>query len=258
MIALLALLVTAPLDDVVRELPKLDQARRGNLPIVTPLLKRLGPSALLPMLEALSRPAPKGLSVTAARGYRLSLIEATGMLRDARAEPTLFAILDSARDFDTARITAEAIGRIGSDAALAKLTAAADGPQREGVLAGLGHCRRAGAAALLAGALDGSLAPLPAKRVIRALGNVGNAAAWKLASDRREEASARATAADALVRAFVTYGDEELRTAASNAIMVVDDPTTPALIARTRLLVDDATARALDALSARFMDNPAR
>src|SRR5689334_553773 len=104
----------AALDAVIVKVPALDRARRGNLPIITPSLRRLGPAALMPMLDRLQRPLPTGLSASAARGLRLSLIEAVGMIRDPKATPVLTAILDGAQDFDTARLAAEALGRIGA------------------------------------------------------------------------------------------------------------------------------------------------
>ena len=249
------------LQALIAELPRLDAQKRGNLPTLTPRLSRLGPDALLPMLEAIAFQAPDRAPWTesAERGLRLSLIEAAGMLRDARAEPVFLAILASdERDFATLQLTAEALGRLESDAAVDALLAAATTDKRDAVLAGMGQCRRARIADALSVALDGARSPAHAKSVVRSLAHVGNAAAWKLGGPYADEARAvRATAAEALLRAFVAY-DDEARDAASNGLMVVDFAETPVLIARARVLADAATAAALDELAQRFARNPTR
>jgi hypothetical protein len=66
----------------------------------------------------------------------------------------------------------------------------------------------------------------------------------------------RATAAAALVDAFVR--EPSLRSEASNALMVVDAPSTPALVAAAKPFASSDTVAALDRLLARFAANPAR
>ncbi|MCC6810839.1 MAG: hypothetical protein IT381_25645 [Deltaproteobacteria bacterium] len=249
------------LQALIAQVPRLDAQKRGDLPTLTPRLSRLGPDALLPMLEAIAFQAPARAAWTesAERGLRLSLIEAAGMLRDARAEPVFLAILASdERDFATLQLTAEALGRLESDTAVNALLAAATTDKRDAVLAGMGQCRRARIADALAIALDGARSPAQAKSLVRSLAHAGNAAAWKLGGPYADEARAvRATAAEALLRAFIAY-DDEARDAASNGLMVVDDAETPILIARARVLADAATAAALDELAQRFARNPTR
>jgi len=72
-----------------------------------------------------------------------------------------------------------------------------------------------------------------------------------------EEAATRAVAAKALVGAFVSYSGE-LRQHASNALMVVDDPSTPALVAAAKKSATGALAADLDKLATRFAKNPTR
>ena len=249
------------LQSVYDQLPKLDANRRGNLPLVTPVLKRLGKDALLPMLDAIAFTAPTrtGLSETAERGWRLGLIEATGMLRDPRALPVLQAILTSAdNDVETQWIAAQAIARLGSDAALEVLLPLTVGAKHDAVLAGLGVSRRLIAAQTIAKALDGSLTPVQAKALVRSLSDVGNAWAWELGSAHpSEQAQVRETAARALVQAFVAY-DGEVRASAAAALLVVDYGGTPALITQATVLANAETAAALQSFALRFASNPTR
>jgi len=251
----------AAIADLRSRLPDLDAARRGPIAPVTPLLRSLGPDALMPMLAELALDAlPRGALADAAwTAWRSGLIEAVGALRDTRAEPVLAAALD-APDVDHAvvRAAAEALGKLGTDAAVARLTALAarPGPKRTGVLAGMGACRRAACVGAISDALAGRLDEEVALLAVRSLGHAGSEWAWRtptLASGRAGlEAEVRAAAAAALVAAFVNHGGD-VRAAASNSLMTVADPATPALIARAVRATGDAALRTeLEALSARF------
>ncbi|HSN98646.1 MAG TPA: hypothetical protein VLS89_10195, partial [Candidatus Nanopelagicales bacterium] len=63
-------------------LPELDANKRGRSATITPMLKALGPDALYAMLEqiAVDGGARGDLTESAWRTWRVSLIEATGML----------------------------------------------------------------------------------------------------------------------------------------------------------------------------------
>jgi hypothetical protein len=243
------------------QLPQLDANRRGDVLLLTPRLKRLGKEALLPMLDAAVFHAPSmtGLSEAARRGWQLGLIEAIGMLRDPRALPVLEAILQAeANDFETNRLSAQAIARLGSDEALDTLLALAAGNKRDAVLAGLGECRRARAAQVIAAALDAAQTPAQAQALIRSLSAVGNAWAWQVERAHQEErALVQTTAARALVQAFVTFEDE-LRDNAATALLVVDAPETPILLAQAEILANTQTAAALQGIAKRFAQNPTR
>lgn len=253
------------LDDLRKQLPEIDAAKRGRLAAMTPALKALGTDALLPMLEelAVESDGRGSLTETAWLAWRVALLEAVGALRDPRSAAVLTAILESPQtELPIVQAAAEALGKLGTDAAAAKLSAlaAVAGPKQAGVLAGMGECRRAS----IAGALAGAIAPLPAdgeaaKRILRSLGNVGSAWAWKtpVVAASGEEAATRKAAATALMGAFVASSGD-VRRLAADAILVVDDPSTPALIAAARKGASAALHAELDALAARFAQSPIR
>src|SRR5690606_1028409 len=105
-------------------------------------LAKLGPSALMPMLELLAVDPPRGIPAASAPGIRRDLIEAVGLLKDARALPVLSAILDdTTEDAETTRTVAEAVARIGTEEAATRILAALDasrGDRTRAILAGMG------------------------------------------------------------------------------------------------------------------------
>jgi HEAT repeat protein len=245
-------------------LPELDAHKRGRYANVGPLLKTIGPSALLPMLEAIAFEGPSrgDLSESAWTAYRSGLLEAVGVLQDPRAGPVLLSVLEGdERDFQVLRSAAEALGYLGDDASAARLVALARtrGPKQAAVLAGMGSCRRLSVAQALAGELASRPAEGTALSVVKSLGEVGNAWAWKTPGITAKNAAraVRETAARALIAAFVSYGDP-VRQAASNALMVVDDPSTPALIQRAQAGPSPLVSEALAGLAVRFQRNPTR
>jgi HEAT repeat protein len=253
--------------DLRKALPEIDAAKRGRLPSITPALKAIGKDALFPMLEELAvdsslAASRAALTETAWLGWRVSLLEATGMLRDPRAEAVLTAILDSPQaEFAIMKASAEALGRLGTDTAAAKLIAASKGTgaKQTAVLAGMGECRRTIVADALAKAVAGHPDADTAKHVVRSLGNVGSAWAWKtpVIAASGEEAAVRKAAAAALVAAFVAY-DGEVRKKAGEAILVVDDPSTPALLTAAKKGAPADLQTELADLAARFAKNPIR
>lgn len=239
----------------------LDAKARGHRAPIALYLRGMGKQALDPMLELVSGgPAAAGLPTEAVNAARRDLVEAIGLLRDPKATPVIAALLDKESDGDLVRTAAEALARIGTDDAVARLRGAlgkAAGARATAILAGMGDCRRESVARLLADRLLAHPDEATARVLVRSLGNVGNAWAWKTMPSRAEEGAVRALAARALVDAYTRY-DGDLRTAASNALMVVDDASTPALVSAARASASGDTARALDALAARFAANPAR
>ncbi|MBK9258839.1 MAG: HEAT repeat domain-containing protein [Polyangiaceae bacterium] len=250
---------------VVRnDLPRLDANKRGRFAPIPAILKSMGKDALLPMLEELAfRGQPKGeLTDSAWIAWRAGVIEAVGMLRDARAESVLVTILDgSETEFHVVRAAAAALGRIGTDTAAQKLVTMSklEGAKRKAVLAGMGECRRKAVAVALADVAIATPDAATAKIIAHSLGDVGSAWAWKtsIIASSGEEAPVRAIAAKALVAVFVAH-DGDARKTASNALMVVDDPSTPALIDAAKKGASRDLAAALDALAARFARNPTR
>lgn len=256
-----------PFDALARlreRLPDLDAQKRGRLVPLSPSLKAMGPSALLPMLEVLAfgDSRAQGLSETAWRAWAVGLIEAVGALRDSSAAPVLWATLEGPEaDFSVVRAATAALGKLGDDRTAQRLVSLsrAQGPKQRAVRAGLGECRRLVAAQALAEALQAESDPERAHELIESLGEVGNAWAWRTPAveAKGEEEAIRALAAQALVEAFVA-NDGRLRSDASNELMIVDSAKTPELIAAERARADAQLASELDALAARFQANPAR
>lgn len=234
------------------------QARARRAPVALYLAK-LGPPALMPMLEMLAIDPPRGVSAEDAPAVRLDLIEAVGLLRDPRGLPVLSAILDDpTEDEDVTRTSSEAIARIGTDEAASKLVSAlATAPEgrTRAIVAGMAECRRLRVTEAIAERLRTAGDEPMALAAARALGRAGNAWAWRTKSERSEEARIRETAARALVDAFVRRKGEA-RTAAANALLVVDAPLTPALISEAKKTASLETIQALDSLTARLAKSP--
>ncbi|HVJ93434.1 MAG TPA: HEAT repeat domain-containing protein [Labilithrix sp.] len=247
--------------EVVARAADANARARGRKAPIAHYLAKLGPSALMPMLEMLALDAPKGVPAEAAPSVRRDLIEAVGLLKDAHALPVLSAILaDKTEDPETTRTVTEAMARIGHDEAASHILSALQSSNAErarAIIAGMGECRKLHVAEALASRLRGANDDATARAAARSLGRIGNAWAWKTVADRTDEATIRELAARALIDAFVQHTGEE-RAAASNALMVVDAPETPGLIAAAKSGKSPEIVAALDGLAARFAANPTR
>jgi len=246
---------------IVALAPEINAGARARQAPIALYVAKLGPSALMPALELLAVERPPSVPAASLQAVRRELIEAVGLLRDARALRVLSAILDdSAEELEITRTASEAIARIGTDAAADQLvgTLTKESSDRaRAVVSGMGECRRLRVTEAIADHLRGTTDEATARAAIRALGRAGNAWVWPTLSDRREETLIRSTAARALIDAFVRH-DGDVRTAASNALMVVDARETATLIAEARKGARPETATALDALAARLARNPSR
>jgi HEAT repeat protein len=252
--------------DVAARAREIDaESRAPGIPF-TRYFKNLGPRAFYPLVELMvfDSHAPSGLPTTAESALRIGVIEAVGGIRDTRAMPALAKVFETTRDIDTVRASANAIGKLGTDDGVAMLITAAkkfqaSDPARErAILSGLHDCRREAAANFLAQRLDGQPTDAEtAKVLIKSLGGVGNSWAWKTLPNQKELATTRGAAAQALVRAFVHYSGD-LREHAAKALLVIDDPSTPALVAKAKSGASRETATALDDLDKRFAQNPVR
>lgn len=255
--------------DVAKRAGELDAASRRPGTPLTMHFKVLGPRALMPMLELLAFDghAPTGLSQTALAALRVGLVEAVGIIRDARAVPVLARIVMKERDVDTTHASADALGRMGSDEAFSALVTALEAAERgsgaggtdrvNAILAGVGSSRRLDGVKLLAKRLDARPDAVTARAIAKALGTAGNAWAWKTLPNRDAESAVREHAARSLVTAYVAY-TSEARTAASTALLVVDAPQTPSLITEARRTASTDQRSALDDLSSRLSNNPTR
>lgn len=251
----------AALATVRTALPELDAQKRGPLASVTPQLRSIGNDGLFPMLAELAVEAlPRGdLTDTAWLAWRIALLEAVGSIRDPRAEATLTAIVDGPEtDFAVMKAAVEALGKVASDTAVARLIALSKtaGPKQKAAFAGMGECRRAKVAQALSQLVGARPGEASAKLLIRSLGNVGSAWAWKTpaVAVSGEEAAVRSTAAKALIGAYVAY-EGALRHGAGDAILVVDDPSTPTLIEAAKKANPALTAD-LDNLAQRYANSP--
>lgn len=259
--------------DIAKHAGDLDAAaRRPGVPL-TMHFKVLGNRALMPMLELLAfdAHAPSDLTPTAQSALRVGLVEAVGIVRDARAIPVLARIALRERDVETTRASADALGRIGTDEAFAALVTALESAEAAGaggaagagaerinaLLAGVGSARRVDGTKLLAKKLDAHPDAVTAKAIAKSLGTAGNAWAWTTLTNRTDEATVRELAARALVKAYLGYAGEA-RSAAANAILVVDDAHTSAIIGEARRTASSDQAAALDELAAKLAKNPTR
>lgn len=246
---------------LVTNAPEADAKARGRKAATAQYLAKLGPSALMPMLEMLAIEAPKGVPADALPSVRRDLIEAVGLLRDAKALPVLTAILDDkSEDADTTRSAAEAVARLNSDEAATRILIALDassGERTRAILAGMGECRRMKITEALASRLRSNTDEATGRVIARSLSRAGNAWAWQTAADKTDEARIREAAARALVDGFV-HQTGEARDAAAKALLVVDDSHTPALIADARKAASPDLQKALDDLAAKLAHNPTR
>jgi len=241
-----------------------DKHARGRKAPNSLRLAGLGTKALMPMLELVAFDASSlaTLAGSAAAADRASvtrdLIEAIGLLKDARSMPVLVAVLERESDALTTRTATEAVARMDSDEAANVLVAnleKATGERATAILAAMGSCHRTLVARTLADRLAAHPDDATAHAIMKSLGHAGSAWAWKTLSDRSEEAASRETAARALVNAYVRYGGDA-REAAAKALLVVDDAHTTALIEAARRAAPADTALALDELARRFASNP--
>lgn len=245
----------AAVTKVKSEMPKLDAHKRGPLAIVAPRLAQLGKQAIPAMVDALLE-EDATLSGTAKRAFRVGVIDALGTFRDARLRGLFASLLDDA-DAAVVRAASSSLGKLGDDESariLAGRIVAADA-SAVSVIAGAGSCRRRMVSSALASALAAHRDLETSRAAIEALADAGSSWAWK-AAPGAEEGDVRAMAAAALVDAFVS--EPALRQQASNALMVVDDASTPARIAAAKSSASTDTIAALDRLAERFAKNPAR
>jgi hypothetical protein len=247
------------------KMAELDAHKRGRLAPVSPILKGMGPDALMPMLQELALDAsPQGqLKASAWRAWRLGLLEAVGALRDPRSAATMAAIVQSGAALDppVLRAAAQALAKLNTNDAAIRLIAAgnaARGDARLAIISGMGHCRRTMVAEHLANEISGASAD-EALVVARALGDVANAWAWQtpFVNASGEQDAVRAVAATALVEAFARHHRTPvMRKQLTQAVLVVDHADVDKLIAKHRASASASLDAALDELSLRVANTP--
>jgi hypothetical protein len=224
------------------DVPRLDEKKRGPLAVLQPGLENLGPDATAALVSELLAIEPTWTK-TAARAWRAAILEALASHPDAR--DAIAAFLDDA-DPVVARAAATAIARLGDDAALLPRIAT----KQVSAIEGAGSCRKASIARALASVVASRPTNDVARATARSLGFLGST--WAHAP-----ADVREIASRALIELFVGYSGE-VRDAAANALLMVDDPTTPALIAAAKVSASSDTIAALDRFALRFAKNAAR
>lgn len=216
------------------------------------------PTGLLSLLS--DEPPVSDRRVRAA--LRASVLAAVGSLRRPEAVPVVLTALREDGDPRVSRAAAVALGRIGTDLAVEELTTLAErpDPDRAVALAGLGECRRLGAAEALAALLRERPPAAEAARLVDALGGVGNAWAWETPSQAAtgEEAATRHLAARALLEAFVGYDEETVRRGATKALLLVDLAPVRGWVEDAKAVASPGLARALDRLGDKLGRSPLR
>lgn len=234
----------------------LDKAKRGPFAPLSPMLANV-PNAQWALLEAvaLDGALDAAAPASAVLAWQVGLLEAVGALRSVATEPVLTAVLGKAGlTLPVTRAAAQALGKLGTDRAVAALLsrAAADGELARAVELGLGDCRRAAVAEHLARAVN-RVGETPARRLllIRALGRL--ASSWVLAMPTglpvpTEAGAIRSAAARGLVQAWVGASGD-VRQHAEDALRTIDAPETLVLLDAKRAMDPSA----VDALKATLL-----
>lgn len=218
---------------------------RNPVPGVSRELRAFGKDALLPMLNELAfeAPAKDGASDREWTALEVGLLDAVGVIRDARSAPVLHVAFEaSAGAPDVAAAAARALGRLGGDAELALLLkhTAANDPLRLAAIEGLGECKRVEAAKELASIFSATNDETTAKIAARALGAVGSSWAWKAMGPAAEATGleVREIAARALVPRYRGAPDA-VRHRIRTAILMLEHPIVPQLLAAERAQAAD-------------------
>ncbi len=229
---------------------------RNPYPTATRELRGLGPTALLPMLDALAFQAPDRGKLTDAEwdALAIGMLEAVGVIKDARASAVVGAIFEAGSLRPGVRLAAaRAAGRLGGDAELTLLTghAKTGDPLELAAIHGLGEMMRLEAAKHVAQILASTKDAKVAAAAATALGTLGSSWAWKSLGPKAQATGleVRKVCASALTPRAVR-GNAALRTAASEALLMVEHPDTLDLI-RAQRSVKGTDARAVDGLIAR-------
>ena len=238
--------------------PEVYSKQRNPIPVVGRELRRLGPAALLPMLEALAfeAPAREGATDQEWTALTVGMLEAVGVLRDPRSGPVLRAIFaGGSANAQVLRAAAVGMGQLGGDAELSALIkhSAAGDPLRAAAIEGLGNCRRLESAKHLASLLRTASDEVSAELLGKAIGRVASSWAWKAMGPAAEQEgiAVREVAAKALVAGFVRFGGQA-RAEMRRGLLMAEHRETPELLAKARPSVDAKTASELDSLSAQL------
>ena len=238
--------------------PGFYKKQRNPIPLVGRELRRLGPEALLPMLEALAFDVWERDGATDAewRALKVGMLEAVGAARDLRSAPVLQVAFTKDLHPDVLRAAAQSMGDICDDTSLSMLDAALSTSKRGAAIVGLGHCRTAAAAGLLTAQLDKTKSaaeaapagqPTLQRFIARALGFLSSSWAWRALGKSRhaEGLQVRRMASEALVRAFVRF-DGRARTGARVGLTMAEHPDIRSIASLHRGAATTTVIKALD------------
>ena len=179
--------------------PESYRRTRAGHPSVALELRAMGPTALLPMLDALALSGyPRALSPEEHAALRRGLLEAVGNLRDSRALPLLRGVFATATEAPELRAAARGLARVCEDADRRTLQSAS-GPQGDAAAAALGLCASPEVNAWLVARLEST--PDPERASALASGLAEAASSWGRSGPRSTlDAPLRARAARAVMR----------------------------------------------------------
>lgn len=225
---------------------------RHAQPTTARAFMRLGPPALMPMLEMLVlNVSYRGLSLNERRALGDGLIQAVGVLKDERARRVLQAVFLKSSEPRWVTSAAVGLGMLcrGVDRALLLRESAAGQSRSQAAIAGLGHCRAEVTAQRLASALRESLGERSfAATAARSLGYVGSS--WALAADasvaKSKAARIRTIASRALVEAFPRVTGDTRRNV-ERSLLMVEDPASVQALRRLEQLQASSTELRRDA-----------
>ncbi len=243
--------------NVKGHLPEGYRNQRNPVPRVGRELRRLGKSALLPMLEALAikEPPRRGARAHEWVALQVGMLEAVGHLRDVRSAAVLHAIFKGKQAHDVQRSAAEAMGQLCDASSLELLRVSLSaGDKRTAAVHGLGQCRRLEAAKLLTTELAAVTSSGEAIVIARSLGRLGSSWAWRAKgpSWAAEGAKVRKLLATALVRSYLRFGDRDSRDAHRIGLTMVKHVDTRAIVASEASTADAATRKSLDVIAKRI------
>jgi len=241
-------------------MPMLDGQKHGRLAIVTPILKSLGPAALMPMLEELMNGfSQREMTPSARVAWRVGLIEAVCALRDTRSTDVLRGIMDAENDPDIVLAAAVGVGKLAGGSALEILgpLAGKAGSKQFAAIAGLGNCRTLEAARFLSSLIKKCSDEKTASELAKALGELGSSWVWQTPelSERDDAVEIRRFVAQALLDVFVA-GKGDTRSAAETGFLIVDPPDVDSLMKDTKMKASKWDRTELERLASRLAHSP--
>ena len=245
--------------DVKGHRPEQYKKFRNPVPLAGRELKRLGPEALLPMLEALAFEAPPtdGLKENEVEALRVGLLEAVGYIRDQRSDEVLGAVFASKGSQRVLTAAAEAMGRYCSDAGYKSLSKATNGSKRVAAISGLGQCRTETSARLLVSMFDAARDAEESRIIAEALGVVGSDFGWRALARKEgkhrlaEGLRIRSMIAEALVRHHGRFG-AKAQTASRESLLMVQAPSTRSAVSRNASRLSASARAELERVAARI------